>query len=61
MKLTSAAVDDRRRDSRRLNSQLRRIAEEHAVGQAIQRLLREHARQERADRTADAMRSDDVE
>ena len=56
-----AAVDDRRSDGRGLDAELRRVAEEQAVGDAVQRLLREDAGQQRADGAADAVRGDDVE
>ena len=60
-KLHDAAVDDRRADRHRLDAELRRVAEEQPVGDAVQALLREHAGQQRADRAADAVRRDDVE
>ena len=44
-----------------LDHELIRVAEERAVGDAVQALLREHAGQQRADRAADAVRGDDVE
>ena len=37
------------------------IAEEQAVGDAVERLLREDAGQQRADGAADAVRRDDIE
>ena len=56
-----AAVDDRREHRRGLDAELPRVAEERAVGHAVERLLREHAGQQRADRPADAVRGHDVE
>ena len=56
-----AAVGDRREDGRGLHHQLAGVAEQRAVGDAVERLLREHAGQQRADRAADAVRRDDVE
>ena len=37
------------------------IAEQQAVGDAVQALLREHPGQQRADRAAQTVRGDDVE
>ena len=56
-----AAVDDGRGDGDGLDAELPRIAEQQAVGDAVERLLREHAGQQRADRAAQAVRGDDVE
>ena len=55
------AVDDRGENGGRLNPELPRIAEEQSVGHAVERLLREDARQQRADRAAETVRGDDVE
>ena len=56
-----AAVGDRRKHGDDLDADLRRVAEQQAVAHAVERLLREHARQHRADRAAHAMGGDDVE
>ena len=56
-----AAVDDRRADRDGLDPDLAGIAEQQAVGDAVEALLREDAGQQRADRAADAVRRDDVE
>jgi hypothetical protein len=50
----SAAVDDGRRHCHRLNPELSGIAEEDAIGDAVQCVLGEDSGQQRADRAADA-------
>ena len=56
-----AAVDDRRDHGDRLDPELAGLPNSRPSADAVQRLLREDAGQQRADRAAEAVRGDDVE